>query len=51
VLGTQFTAPLPDPAKAALAATGFAIGLYLVAAIGFLVIGFLLHRYGTRAEA
>ena len=51
VLGTQFTAPLPEPAKQALAFTGAAIGLYLVVAIAFLIIGFVMHRYGTRAQA
>jgi hypothetical protein len=47
VLGAQFAAPLPAPAQSALAATGIAIGVYLVAAVAFLVIGFLLRRYGT----
>jgi hypothetical protein len=51
VLGAQFAAPLPDPARTALAATGAAIGLYLVIAVAFLVVGFFLHRYGSRAEA
>jgi hypothetical protein len=51
VLGSQFAAPLPDPARTALAATGVAIGVYLVAAVAFLIIGFVLRHYGSASRS
>ena len=49
VLGAQFARPLPAPAQAALATTGIAIGVYLVIAVAFLVVGFFMRRLGSTA--
>jgi hypothetical protein len=51
VLGAQFAKPLPEPASTALAATGIAIGVYLVAAIAFLVVGFALRHFGSASRS
>jgi len=51
VLGAQFAQPLPDPARTALAATGLAIGVYLIAAVAFLVVGFALRHFGSASRS
>jgi hypothetical protein len=49
VLGTQIAAG--QPAQTALATTGLAIGIYLMAAVCFLVAGFVLRHYGSTRSA
>jgi hypothetical protein len=51
VLGAQFAKPLPATAQTALAATGVAIGVYLFAAVAFLVVGFVLRHYGSASKS
>jgi hypothetical protein len=53
VLGTQFfpsQGAAGTAAHAALAFTGFACGVYLLFAVGLIVLGVLLRRWGLAGE-
>ena len=49
VLGETFAAP--QAAQKALAFTGIGLGVYLLAAAIFLLIGFVLRHVGTRSRS